>query len=75
MTTFSEEAVPGPGLRANRDFMVVLAGQAVSAFGDAITLTAMPLLVLFLTGSGALMGPSPRCSCCPTSCSACPPGR
>ena len=36
--------------------MVVLSGQAVSAFGDAITLTAMPLLVLFLTGSGALMG-------------------
>jgi MFS family permease len=36
--------------------MVVLGGQAVSAFGDAITLTAMPLLVLFLTGSGSLMG-------------------
>ena len=36
--------------------MVVLAGQAVSALGDAITLTAMPLLVLFLTGSGSLMG-------------------
>jgi MFS family permease len=44
------------GLRDNRDFQIVLAGQAVSAFGDAITLTAMPLLVLFLTGSGALMG-------------------
>jgi MFS family permease len=43
-------------LRANRDFQVVLTGQAVSAFGDAISLTAMPLLVLFLTGSGALMG-------------------
>lgn len=36
--------------------MVVLSGQAVSALGDAVTLTAMPLLVLFLTGSGALMG-------------------
>ena len=36
--------------------MVVLGGQAVSALGDAITLTAMPLLVLFLTGSGSLMG-------------------
>ena len=46
----------GPGLRSNRDFQAVLAGQAVSAFGDAISITAMPLLVLFLTGSGALMG-------------------
>jgi MFS family permease len=44
------------GLRANRDFQIVLGGQAISAFGDAISLTAMPLLVLFLTGSGALMG-------------------
>jgi MFS family permease len=44
------------GLRANRDFQIVLGGQAVSALGDAITLTAMPLLVLALTGSGALMG-------------------
>ena len=43
-------------LRSNRDFMIVLGGQAVSALGDAVTLTAMPLLVLFLTGSGALMG-------------------
>jgi hypothetical protein len=49
-------AAVSSSLRGNRDFMVVLAGQAVSAFGDAITLTAMPLLVLFLTGSGALMG-------------------
>lgn len=39
-----------------RDFRIVLAGQAASALGDAITLTAMPLLVLQLTGSGALMG-------------------
>lgn len=43
-------------LRANRDFMLVLAGQAISALGDAITLTALPLLVLSLTGSGALLG-------------------
>lgn len=34
----------------------MLAGQAVSALGDAITLTATPLLVLALTGSGAWMG-------------------
>ena len=56
MTTFSGEAAQGPGLRTNRDFIVVLGGQAVSALGDAITLTALPLLVLFLTGSGSLLG-------------------
>src|SRR5688500_14670809 len=33
-----------------------MAGQTVSALGDAVSITAMPLLVLFLTGSGALMG-------------------
>ncbi|MGH2614795.1 MAG: MFS transporter, partial [Thermomicrobiales bacterium] len=57
MTTPPGATATAPsGLRGNRDFQIVLAGQAVSAFGDAITLTAMPLLVLFLTGSGALMG-------------------
>ena len=45
----------GP-LRENRDFVVVLAGQGVSAIGDAINYTALPLLVLFLTGSGLAMG-------------------
>ena len=39
-------------LRENRDFLTVLIGQGVSSFGDAITSTAMPLLVLALTGSG-----------------------
>lgn len=43
-------------LRRNRDFVVVLFGQGISAFGDAITSTALPLLVLALTGSGTLMG-------------------
>ncbi|MDX6273596.1 MAG: hypothetical protein QOJ92_806 [Frankiales bacterium] len=43
-------------LRSNRDFMVVLCGQAVSEFGDAVSLTVLPLLVLHLTGSGALVG-------------------
>jgi MFS family permease len=60
MTTLPDETAATPsdprGLRGNRDFLVVLTGQAVSAFGDAITLTAMPLFVLALTGSGALMG-------------------
>lgn len=57
MANLLDQSAPVPSpLRDNRDFQVVLAGQAVSAFGDAITLTAMPLLVLFLTGSGTLMG-------------------
>ncbi len=54
-------AAAGPGsaevpLRSNRDFLVVLIGQGISSFGDSITGTAMPLLVLALTGSGLAMG-------------------
>jgi MFS family permease len=45
-----------PRLWANRDFKVVLGGQGVSALGDAISFTALPLLVLHLTGSGVAMG-------------------
>lgn len=57
MSTRPDQTAAFPSsLRGNRDFQVVLAGQAVSAFGDAITLTAMPLFVLALTGSGALLG-------------------
>ncbi len=43
-------------LRGNRDFWVVLLGQGISSFGDAITNTALPILVLALTGSGFAMG-------------------
>jgi MFS transporter, ENTS family, enterobactin (siderophore) exporter len=43
-------------LRENRDFLTVLVGQGISSFGDSITSTAMPLLVLALTGSGFVMG-------------------
>ena len=43
-------------LARNRDFRVVLIGQGISAFGDAVSNTALPLLVLTLTGSGAAMG-------------------
>lgn len=48
-----DEVVP---LGRNRDFKVVMGTQAVSAFGDAISFTALPLLVLALTGSGLAMG-------------------
>lgn len=40
----------------DRDFRLVLGGQGVSALGDAITFTALPLLVVTLTGSGIVMG-------------------
>lgn len=43
-------------LAGNRDFWVVLLGQGISSFGDAITNTALPILVLALTGSGLAMG-------------------
>ena len=43
-------------LRRNRDFKVLLTSQAISAVGDAVTFTALPLLVLALTGSGLMMG-------------------
>jgi MFS family permease len=49
--------VPAPRpLRRNRDFKVLLTSQAISALGDAVTFTALPLLVLALTGSGLMMG-------------------
>jgi MFS family permease len=50
------KAPPTQSLWRNRDFKVLLAGQGVSALGDAVTFTALPLLVLFLTGSGVQMG-------------------
>lgn len=46
----------GPSLRQNRDFRTVVVGQGISAVGDAVSVTAMPLLVLALTGSGLLLG-------------------
>jgi len=45
-----------PALRENRDFIAVLLGHGVSALGDAVSFTAIPLLVLLLTGSGLAMG-------------------
>ncbi len=49
-------AIADAPLRGNRDFWVVLLGQGISSFGDAITNTALPILVLALTGSGLAMG-------------------
>lgn len=39
-----------------RDFRIVALGEGISALGDAVSFTALPLLVLALTGSGAAMG-------------------
>jgi MFS transporter, ENTS family, enterobactin (siderophore) exporter len=54
----NEPAVGTPELplASNRDFKVVLSSQAVSALGDGVSFTALPLLVLALTGSGLAMG-------------------
>jgi MFS family permease len=43
-------------LRQNRDFSTLLISQSVSVVGDAVSATALPLLVLALTGSGLAMG-------------------
>lgn len=47
---------PARSLRRNKDFNVFWAGQTLSALGDAISLIAVPLLVLEATGSLLAMG-------------------
>lgn len=57
-TTDAVDASPGTArtLWANHDFRMITAGQGLSAVGDGVTVTALPLLVLLLTGSGVQMG-------------------
>jgi hypothetical protein len=43
-------------LRANRDFQLLWAGQAVSVLGSRVSQIAYPLLVLAMTGSPATAG-------------------
>lgn len=43
-------------LARNRDFKVLLSSQGISSLGDGVNFTALPLLVLALTGSGFAMG-------------------
>src|SRR5439155_4509788 len=43
-------------LGRNRDFATLLVSQSLSVAGDAVSATALPLLVLALTGSGLAMG-------------------
>ncbi|MBA3779546.1 MAG: MFS transporter [Chloroflexi bacterium] len=54
--TSSRQSSPSPSLWANRDYKVLVAGQGMSSIGDAVSFTALPLLVLQLTGSGLAMG-------------------
>lgn len=43
-------------LSRNRDLRVFLLSQGISSLGDAVSITALPLLVLALTGSGVALG-------------------
>jgi MFS family permease len=57
VTTPSSTATPtGRNLLRDRDFLLFASGQSASALGDALSKTALPLLVLTLTGSGLQMG-------------------
>ena len=57
MPAASAPPVPAdPPLSRNRDFQTLLVSQSVSALGDAVSATALPLLVFALTGSGVAMG-------------------
>src|SRR3954469_20366393 len=51
----ADSDAPEP-LSENRDFRVLLVSQGVSSLGDSVSFTALPLLVLALTGSGLAMG-------------------
>ena len=62
-------------LSKNRDFKIVAIGQGVSAVGDSVNFTAMPLLVLALTGSGIQMGVVGVLTRLPDLLSGCLPGR
>ncbi len=56
MVIVEPEAGLAPPLGQNQDFKVLLTSQGISGLGDAISFTALPLLVLALTGSGLAMG-------------------
>jgi len=54
--TPTERTARDEPLRRNRDFGTLLVSQTVSVAGDAVSATALPLLVFALTGSGVAMG-------------------
>jgi MFS family permease len=52
----AEETAKPSSVWSLPDFRIMAVGQGISALGDAVSFTALPLLVLALTGSGAAMG-------------------
>jgi len=58
VTTLPDDPAREPPLRlaANRPFFALAVAQGVSAIGDAVTVTATPLLIAQTTGSGAQIG-------------------
>lgn len=58
MSTPASTATSAAGgtLLRDRDFLLFAGGQGASTLGDALSKTALPLLVLALTGSGLHMG-------------------
>ena len=56
MPQASPEFQPQRPLARNRDFRLLATSQSISAIGDGVAITALPLLVLALTGSGVAMG-------------------
>jgi predicted MFS family arabinose efflux permease len=49
-------AAPSIALARNRDFRIFMSAETVAAIGDAVIVTALPLIVLDLTGSGLALG-------------------
>jgi MFS family permease len=56
MSDRDDQAARPRSALGHRDFLLFTGGHATSAFGDAVSQTALPLLVLHLTGSGTSMG-------------------
>jgi MFS family permease len=56
MLDVDQHEVEPESLSGNRDFKILLTTQGISSLGDAVNATALPLLVLALTGSGFAMG-------------------
>lgn len=50
----------------SKDFTLVVIGQVISLFGNAVVRFALPLYLLNLTGSPALYGTVMACACVPT---------
>ncbi|MFD0563876.1 hypothetical protein ACFQ2M_19050 [Kitasatospora saccharophila] len=70
----------GPGttavpLRRNRRFQTLWAGSAAAMLGTCVADTAYPLLLLAMTGSPTVAGPSAPSSSGPRCCSACTAAR